>query len=237
MEFLGISESVKGSAERGEWVGVATLVIWLLIAFLKSDRFPLDVSPRARVFLAVGLGQVYAIGEAVIGGMPWGAAIVRGVITSAMTVFAQEVLFGGKERKPGGATAGAGAVGVLMLVLVTFVAGCVDAVKAGALVANKMSAAGDAAAPKLEAKCVAPMVAAAAMQDVLKKAATVKVVSEDCDEIMLAYDAMRRSHVVLRNLLLSAEDGVITVGELIDATKEGAAQLTAFIKVAEGLDK
>lgn len=237
MELMGLSDSVKGSAERGEWVGVAALLIWVLISFLKSKYFPLDVSPRARVYLALGFGQLYGVFEAVVNGMPWGAAIVRGVITSASTIFIQEVMFGGKDGdKPKVLVSGAGGIGGILLMLALLL-GCTDYVKAGAIVANQVDAAADAAAPKLEERCTKPMQAAAKISEPDRRKAEAASIAARCDGVMLGYDAVRRAHIVLRKTLLAAAGGGVTVGELIDATKVAMDELAGFTKLMEGLDR
>lgn len=100
---MDLSVKVQDSASHGGLVGIAALTIWLLIGFLKSDA-PLAKSiplpPRARPLLAVALGQTYAVLEAVLGGIPWGAAIVRGLLASAGAIGFQEVLHGGKGGEP-----------------------------------------------------------------------------------------------------------------------------------------
>lgn len=237
MELMGLSDSVKGSAERGEWVGVAALVIWVLITFLKSKYFPVDVSPRARVYLALGFGQVYGVFEAVVNGMPWGSALVRGVITSASTIFIQEVMHGGKDEQqqaPKVSLSSTGAIGGALLMVVMLL-GCTDYVKIGAVVANQVDAAADDAAPKLEERCTRPMQEAAKISEPERRKAEAASIAARCDDVMLGYDAVRRAHIVLRKALLAAAGGGVTVGELIDATRLATDELAGFTKLMEGL--
>lgn len=85
-----LSRNVEESASRGHWAGVAAVVIWAVVALWKSNVVPLNLPVTARPFVALGLGQAYAIFEMIVSGMKPGAAIIRGVVAAAVAIAAQE---------------------------------------------------------------------------------------------------------------------------------------------------
>lgn len=115
-----IDRSIQDSASRGSYVGLAAFVVWALIAALKSDRIPIDIPARARPFIALVLGQIYGVLEAVVGGMAWRSAIIRGIIVAAVAIAGQE--WGSKLRKPGSGPPSTPPPMVFVLALV--LAGC-----------------------------------------------------------------------------------------------------------------
>lgn len=100
-----VDQTVQDSASRGSWAAIAALVVWALIALAKSDKTPLWLTPPPawRPLVAVLLGQVYAVLEAGVHGMPWGAAVVRGFVVAAAAIAGQEL--GSKLTSPPAPTA------------------------------------------------------------------------------------------------------------------------------------
>lgn len=92
-----LDQSVVESASRGELVPLAAAGVWLLVRLLKSDAFPVDISPRLRPLLALVLGQLSAVLLAVVGGMSWRGAVVSGLIATALAIAGQEL---GASAKP-----------------------------------------------------------------------------------------------------------------------------------------
>jgi hypothetical protein len=77
-----------------QWLPLAILVVGYLVN-LTSDtgKFPLNIPDRFKPLIALVLGQVYAVLEAVYGGSPWGTAVGHGLIaTLAATGFAHILL-------------------------------------------------------------------------------------------------------------------------------------------------
>jgi hypothetical protein len=88
-----IDQTVQDSASHGSWAAIAALVVWGLVAALKSDKTPPWLTPPVayRPLVAFALGQGYAVLELVVHGMPWGSAVVRGVVVAAIAVGGQEL--------------------------------------------------------------------------------------------------------------------------------------------------
>jgi hypothetical protein len=107
-----IDQTVQDSASHGSWAAIAALIVWGSVAMLKSERTPpwLTPPPAYRPLVALALGQAYAILELVVHGMPWGSAVVRGIVVAAIAIGGQEL--GSKLAKgaavPPGAAAGEG---------------------------------------------------------------------------------------------------------------------------------
>jgi hypothetical protein len=87
---MEIEQVVKDGVANGSGVAIAAVVVWLLVAYFKSDKFPVDVPPGLRPFLALGLGQSYAALAAIVGGKPVAEAVIDGVVASGFAVAGQE---------------------------------------------------------------------------------------------------------------------------------------------------
>lgn len=107
---MDLSDVIKESAGAGHRVAIAAALVWLLVAVLKSDLVPVDFAPRARPYLALGLGQLYALLEAVVGGMSWSAAVVAGLVATVTAIGSQELGAAAKTPRPP-----PGAAGLLLL--------------------------------------------------------------------------------------------------------------------------
>lgn len=94
-----IDQSLQDSAGRGSYAALAALLVWALIAVLKRDDVPIPLPPRARPFVALALGQVYGVLEAVVGGMPWRAAVLRGLVVAVSAIGLHEVV---SKARPAG---------------------------------------------------------------------------------------------------------------------------------------
>lgn len=99
-----IDQTVQDSAAKGSRAAITALVIWAVIAIAKSNATPPWMTPPAawRPLVAVLLGQGYAALEAVVHGMPWGSAVVRGFVVAAAAIAGQEV---GSKLTSGGTPA------------------------------------------------------------------------------------------------------------------------------------
>jgi hypothetical protein len=86
-----MDEQVITQAGQGSHVAGAALAVWVLVSVLKSDRVPINVPPAVRPWLALVLGQVYAVLSAVVLGQPWGAAVVDGLLATTLAVTGQEL--------------------------------------------------------------------------------------------------------------------------------------------------
>jgi len=107
---MGPSQEIVLSASQGARVGVAALVVWALVALLKSSLVPIDFAPRSRPYLALLLGQAYTMLEAIVLGTPWGMAVVLGVVATTTAIGGQELGSAAKTSSPP-----PGAVGVLLV--------------------------------------------------------------------------------------------------------------------------
>jgi hypothetical protein len=95
MDIVALIESRK-------WVPLAALVITFAVRLLKSDtKIPIDIPPRWRIWLALALGCVSGVLEAVVTGTKWEAAIVGGLVSTGLAVLGQNIVIdsmrGGKE--------------------------------------------------------------------------------------------------------------------------------------------
>lgn len=96
------AQAVVDMVAKRAWVPLAALVVGLIVRLLKSDtKVPIDVPPRVRVWLALGLGVLSGVLEAVATGRAWGDAIVGGVVSAALAILGQNVVIdslrGGRE--------------------------------------------------------------------------------------------------------------------------------------------
>jgi hypothetical protein len=73
---------------KHEWVALAALVIGCIVRMMKEDtRFPpFAVPARWRPFLALGLGVLSGMLQAVSTGTPWRDALVGGVVSGALAI-------------------------------------------------------------------------------------------------------------------------------------------------------
>lgn len=85
-----------------KWVGVAAIVIGVVVRLMKSDtKIPINIPTQYRVWLALGLGIVSGVLEAVATGKAWTPAIVDGLVSAAIAIVGQNAIIdslrGGKE--------------------------------------------------------------------------------------------------------------------------------------------
>lgn len=97
-----MENDIVAAANAGQWILVAALAIGILVRLVKSDnKFPIDIPPRLRVWLALGLGVISGILMKVASGMTWKASIVAGLASSVTAILGQNVVIdsirGGKE--------------------------------------------------------------------------------------------------------------------------------------------
>lgn len=69
-----------------QWVVASSVVIGALVRLQKNGKLtlPWTIPARYRPLLALGLGLVSGMLEAVIAGTPWSSAIVGGLVSAAM---------------------------------------------------------------------------------------------------------------------------------------------------------
>lgn len=87
---MELEQVIKDGVQSGDAIAVAALVVWLLTAYFKSDKFPIDVPPRVRPFLALGLAQSYASLAAIVGGKPVADSVIDGLLVGAVAIASQE---------------------------------------------------------------------------------------------------------------------------------------------------
>lgn len=116
-----IAALIQGHA----WVPVAALVIALLARLTKQDNiFPVNISPRWRVWVVFGLGVVSGILQTIVSGVIWWQALLQGLLSAVIAIATHQVtvesILGGKEPPVPGLmkkTAGSGPAAVAILVL------------------------------------------------------------------------------------------------------------------------
>ncbi len=224
-----INTSIQESAARGGYAALAAIVVWAVIAIVKRDDVPIPLPPRYRPLLALALGQVYAVLEAVVGGMPWGAAIVRGLVVAAGAVAMHEV--GSKLRaapavKPPSVPPPMPPLLVLLLALGGCVPllGCASPLEAAVQVQHAGAAAIEHGGEELQERCTDRLVPLAELPTLAERQAAAAPIREVCDPARMAYGSARASHVLL-SATLAALAGGVTVGELVDLTSQTAKAL------------
>lgn len=75
-----------------KWVAVSAIVIGLIVRLLKSDTRLPTVPPRARIWLALGLGVASGVLEKVASGTTWTTALVDGVSSAFLAVVSHEAV-------------------------------------------------------------------------------------------------------------------------------------------------
>jgi hypothetical protein len=88
-------------------IAISALLIGAAVRALKSDSLPswLNIPPRVRPWLAIGLGQVLTAVEAVGAGTPWKDAVLHGLAASLAAMLGHDTLVEGAR---GGRELGAG---------------------------------------------------------------------------------------------------------------------------------
>lgn len=85
--------------EHRAWVPAAALVVGLLVRLMKSDtKLPIDIPPRARAWVALGLGILSGVLEHVATGRTWTSAIVGGLVTGALAIIGHDTLIASLRR-------------------------------------------------------------------------------------------------------------------------------------------
>lgn len=217
-----LDDAIQDSAAHGSYAAIAAVLVWLAIKIVKRDDIPIPLPPRARPFVALGLGQVYAVLEAVIGGMPWGAAVVRGLVVAATAIAFHEV--GSKLPTP-----------KVPLAVFVLLVGCASPLSGFVATADAAATAGEVARPVLREHCVEPMnkialvyEAAKAKDD--KRAAELaqaegKALADKCDPAIDAQALLLKTHAALRAAILAFHSGVMPSGMqavLVDLVAAGA---------------
>lgn len=86
-----VAHNLANLIEQRKWVPLAALVIFLTIRLLKSDtKIPVDIPPRARIWVVFGLSIASGVLEHVIAGKSWTNALVGAGVTAAIAVLGHE---------------------------------------------------------------------------------------------------------------------------------------------------
>lgn len=87
-----------------KWVAVVAIAIALIVRLLKSDTtIPIDIPPRLRVWLALGLGAASGAIDKLVeaGDTTWTTALVSGLSAAAVAILSHNIVIGsvrdGKE--------------------------------------------------------------------------------------------------------------------------------------------
>lgn len=75
-----------------KWVAVSAVLIGFAVRILKSDTRLPTVPPRARIWLALGLGVVSGVLEKAASGATWTTALVDGLVSSLVAVVSHEAV-------------------------------------------------------------------------------------------------------------------------------------------------
>lgn len=127
------------------------------------------------------------------------------------------------------------ALGGLLAVLLVSCMGCVSPLATAGTVADATAATLTRAQPLLHEVCTAPMQGIAALPDATERKARALALHDSCGKPMAAYDALRRTHVMLLASIAAAAGGGVTVGELLTLTQRAVDDAAAFADAAGGL--
>ncbi len=82
-------------AVKHQWVAFASVLIGVLVRLGKSDTtVPVDIPPRWRVWIALGLGLLSGVLQRAATGVPWGQAIAGGFAAFAVATVGHQVVIG-----------------------------------------------------------------------------------------------------------------------------------------------
>ncbi|WP_394845203.1 hypothetical protein LZC95_50275 [Pendulispora brunnea] len=82
-------------AAQGQWILFSAVIIGAIVRLLKSDT-PLPTVPaRWRSWLALGLGAVAGVLDAVLGGTSWTQALIDGLAAALTAMAGHDLLVGG----------------------------------------------------------------------------------------------------------------------------------------------
>ncbi|WP_394833574.1 hypothetical protein LVJ94_44415 [Pendulispora rubella] len=85
-------------AAQGKWIVVGAIVIGAIVRLLKSDT-PLPTVPSQwRPWLALGLGAVAGIFQAVAAGTPWKKALLDGLVSALTAIAGHDLLIESLRR-------------------------------------------------------------------------------------------------------------------------------------------
>jgi len=89
-----------------QWLALSVVLIGVTVRLLKTERaqrWLVAIPPRYRPLLAVGLGIVSGILEAIAAGTPWIEALLRGLLAAVVAMAGHDViiegLLGGREGR------------------------------------------------------------------------------------------------------------------------------------------
>lgn len=88
----------SGVELRLAWVSATVGVVHMLVAYLKSDRFPVDIPARYRTLLAFLLAQLSGALQMVVMGVPWQAAVLDALVAGMGAVSLQEAVVEGVRK-------------------------------------------------------------------------------------------------------------------------------------------
>ncbi len=87
-----------------KWVALAACLIGLIVRLLKSDtKIPIDIPPKLRVWLAIGLGGAAGALDKMVeaGETTWTSALTKGVVAAVIAIVSHNLFIdsvrGGKE--------------------------------------------------------------------------------------------------------------------------------------------
>lgn len=213
-----ISDTIQESASRGGYAALAAILVWACVAVIKRDDVPIPLPPRYRPLLAVALGQVYAALEAMVGGMPWGAAVVRGLVVAAGAIGAHEVASKVRSEpavKPPSVPPPMPPMLLLCLLLAGCVPllGCASPLRALIVTTDAAAVAGEAARPILREACTEPAEALVRRLDAADKAGNVDAaravrveaaaLAEHCDPAAAGLRLLLKLHAAARAAIVA----------------------------------
>src|SRR5574338_298624 len=104
-----------------KWIAVAAVLIGAIVRALKQDTpIPITIVAKYRPWLALGLGQVSGVLQALSTGTPWKEALVGGLVSSVVAILGHDLVI---ESMRNGKELGAPKVPPLP-VLLLLVVGC-----------------------------------------------------------------------------------------------------------------
>jgi len=84
-----------------KYVAALALTIWVIVRALKEGKFADIVKPNYRPALALGLGCVAGVLDAIANGAAWPAAIANGLHAALAAIAGHELIVHGLVEKKG----------------------------------------------------------------------------------------------------------------------------------------
>lgn len=203
--------------------GLIALAVMLVVQLVKSDKIPIDIPPRARPWVAMGLALASAIAAGIAQGLPAGQAISQGLIAGLSSIGLFETAATVKKKDDGTPPSSSAGplIGGMLFALLAFGCSATKVVNTAIDAANIAAERETQAAPLLDRWCTKPLLALSKQPEGEARDKEQATIEKRCDPPELAYREVRMLHARVTALHDAAASGEgVTIGELEDLTKQ-----------------